>query len=104
MTTSYEDLLRETLPQRIADGDDELYERLGSRLADLIGKQKRRTADENRLMDLLMLLIEDYDRRPRSRPKKSKGTKCSASSWKNPAERTRTFFRSSEPEAMCRKR
>ena len=63
MTATYEDLLSETMPQRIGDGDDELYKRLGSRLGDLIGKQKRRTEDETRLMRLLMVIIEDYDRR-----------------------------------------
>jgi HTH-type transcriptional regulator / antitoxin HigA len=33
------------------------------RLGDLIGRGKRRTPDETKLMRLLSLLVEDYDRR-----------------------------------------
>ncbi len=59
-TATYEQLLVETLPRRIED--DEQYDMVRSRFGDLFGK-RRRTAAEDRLMDLLGLLIEDYDRR-----------------------------------------
>jgi HTH-type transcriptional regulator/antitoxin HigA len=58
---SYEDLLIETCPQVIEN--DEQYESVGKRYGDLLGKQRKRTSEETRLMRLLGLLIEDYDRR-----------------------------------------
>jgi len=60
-TATYEDLLIETLPQVIETYKQ--YREIGSRLGDLIGKGRSRTADETKLMRLLGLLIEDYDRR-----------------------------------------
>ena len=60
-TATYEQLLAETLPARIES--DAQYRQLGERLGDLIGKGRARSADETRLMRLLVLLIEDYDRR-----------------------------------------
>src|ERR1035437_3662857 len=59
--TTYEQLLIETAPQVIET--DEQYEMIGVRLGDLVGKSRRRSAEETRLMRLLMLLVEDYDRR-----------------------------------------
>ena len=59
--TTYEQLLIETAPQVIET--DEQYEMIGARLGDLVGKSRRRSAEETRLMRLLMLLVEDYDRR-----------------------------------------
>ena len=60
-TATYEQLLAETLPARIES--DEQYRQLGERLGDLIGKGRARSADETKLMCLLVLLVEDYDRR-----------------------------------------
>jgi antitoxin component HigA of HigAB toxin-antitoxin module len=57
---TYEQLLAEMLPARI---DTEVqYDQFGARLGDLIGSRSR-TPDETKLMHLLCLLIEDYDRR-----------------------------------------
>jgi HTH-type transcriptional regulator/antitoxin HigA len=60
-TINYEQLLIKVLPQIIET--DEQYEQIGDRLGDLVGKGKRRTVAETKLMRLLSLLIEDYDRR-----------------------------------------
>jgi antitoxin component HigA of HigAB toxin-antitoxin module len=60
MPTTYEELLAETLPGRIKNDED--YDRLRARLGELL-VQRRRTRAEDRLMDLLAVLIEDYDRR-----------------------------------------
>jgi HTH-type transcriptional regulator / antitoxin HigA len=60
-TINYEQLLTKVLPQIIET--DEQYEQIGDRLGDLVGKGKRRTVAETKLMRLLSLLIEDYDRR-----------------------------------------
>ena len=57
---TYEELLVETLPRRI--DDDEQYDLIGSRFGDLLGMPRRSEA-EDRLMGLLGVLIEDYDRR-----------------------------------------
>ena len=59
-TATYEQLLAETLPARI--DDDEQYEAIGTRFGDLLGRRKRTDAEE-RLMELLGVLIEEYDRR-----------------------------------------
>jgi HTH-type transcriptional regulator/antitoxin HigA len=58
---NYAQLLNEVLPQIIET--DEQYKEIGDRLGDLIGKGKRRTAAETKLMRLLSLVVEDYDRR-----------------------------------------
>jgi HTH-type transcriptional regulator / antitoxin HigA len=60
---TYEQLLREARPQRIADGDDERYDRTGAQISALIRKGRNRTEDESKLMDLLVVLMQDYDRR-----------------------------------------
>lgn len=60
-TATYEDLLIAILPQ-IIEGKEQ-YREIGSRLSNLIGKGRSRTPDETKLMRLLGLLIEDYDRR-----------------------------------------
>jgi HTH-type transcriptional regulator/antitoxin HigA len=62
-TETYEQLLREARPQRIEDGDDELYDRTGAQISALIRKGRNRTEDESKLMDLLVVLMQDYDRR-----------------------------------------
>ena len=59
-TAAYEQLLAETMPARVQN--DEQYDLIRSRFGDLLGK-RRRTAAEDKLMDLLGVLIEDYDRR-----------------------------------------
>jgi HTH-type transcriptional regulator/antitoxin HigA len=59
-TATYEQLLTETLPRRIETDED--YDAIRERFSALLVKQ-RRTAAEGKLMDLLGVLIEDYDRR-----------------------------------------
>jgi len=59
-TATYEQLLIETMPTRI--DDDEQYDLIRSRFGELLAKRRRSAAEEN-LMDLLGVLIEDYDRR-----------------------------------------
>ena len=59
-TVAYEQLLAETMPARVQN--NEQYDLIRSRFGDLLGK-RRRTAAEDKLMDLLGVLIEDYDRR-----------------------------------------
>jgi HTH-type transcriptional regulator/antitoxin HigA len=60
-TTRYEDLLREIRPEVIETG--ERYDEVSQRLAELVRKGKRRTSSDTRLMKLLAVLVEDYDRR-----------------------------------------
>jgi len=60
-TATYEDLLTETLPQAIEALAQ--YRRIAKRFGNLVGKGRGRTAEETRLMRLLALLVEDYDRR-----------------------------------------
>ena len=59
MPTTYEELLAETLPGRIKNDED--YDRFRARFGELL-VQRRRTRAEDRLMDLLAVLIEDYER------------------------------------------
>ena len=59
-TTTYEQLLVEALPARIED--DEQYDLIRHRFGDLLVKRPR-SDSEDRLMRLLGVLIEDYDRR-----------------------------------------
>jgi antitoxin component HigA of HigAB toxin-antitoxin module len=61
MLTSYEEFLRDTLPQIIVT--EKQYREAGDRLGHLVGKGRARTKDETKFMRLLALLIEDYDRR-----------------------------------------
>ena len=60
-TLTYEELLTETCPQVI--DTFEQYEAIGRSFGDLVGKSRQRTPQETKLMRLLGLLIEDYDRR-----------------------------------------
>jgi HTH-type transcriptional regulator/antitoxin HigA len=57
----YEKLLSETSPA-VIDTEEE-YAAIGRRFGELVGKSSRRTAAETKLMRLLGLLIQDYDRR-----------------------------------------
>jgi HTH-type transcriptional regulator/antitoxin HigA len=59
-TITYPDLLAETLPTRIDSEAD--YDRIHARFGELFGKL-RRTQAEEKLMALLGVLIQDYDRR-----------------------------------------
>jgi len=59
-TTTYEELLADALPARIET--DEEYDRIHARFGELL-VQRSRTKAESRLMDLLGVLIQDYDRR-----------------------------------------
>jgi hypothetical protein len=55
------------LPVRIES--EAQYRQTGDRLGDLIGKGRGRTKDETKLMELLALLVEDYDRQNALPPK-----------------------------------
>ena len=60
-SVTYEQLLIATLPQVIET--EEQYQQIGDHFGDLIGKGGSRTSDETKLMRLLALLVQDYDRR-----------------------------------------
>ena len=60
-TATYRELLSETLPAVIEN--DHQYDEVSRRFGDLVGAGKSRTPDETKLMRLLAVLIEDYDRR-----------------------------------------
>ena len=60
-TATYEELLIETLPQVIET--EVQYHRIARRFGDLVGKGRGRSAEETKLLRLLALLVEDYDRR-----------------------------------------
>ena len=68
-TASYETLLTETCPQIIESWKQ--YKEIGRRFGDLVGKGRARTAEETKLMRLLGLLIQDYDRRQAMPPDES---------------------------------
>ena len=61
MATTYENLLVDVLPRVIET--DRQYREIAGRFGDLLGKGRGRTGDETKLMRLLGVLIEDYDRR-----------------------------------------
>ena len=60
-TSMYEQLLCEVRPDVIETSGR--YDEVSSRLAELVRKGTGRTASETRLMRLLAVLVEDYDRR-----------------------------------------
>jgi len=60
-TATYEELLADAMPAFIET--DEQYRQIGKRFGDLLGKGKSRTPEETKLMRLLSLVVEDYDRR-----------------------------------------
>ncbi len=66
---TYRELLIETLPQVIET--EEHYDRIARRFGDLVGKGQARSAEETKLVRLLALLVEDYDRRHALPPDKS---------------------------------
>jgi HTH-type transcriptional regulator/antitoxin HigA len=51
----------ETAP-RVIETEDQ-YEEIASRAGELVGKGRKRTPEETQFMRLLVLLIQDYDRR-----------------------------------------
>ena len=59
-TATYEELLIETLPQVIET--EAQYRHISRRFGDLVGKGRARSAEETKLLRLLALLVEDYDR------------------------------------------
>src|ERR1700735_618502 len=60
-TATYRELLVETLPEVIVNQAQ--YRGICARLGDLVGKARSRSSEETRLMRLLAVLGEDYDRR-----------------------------------------
>jgi len=58
---TYAQLLVETMPEAIES--EKRYREMGNRFGDLIGKGSARTGIETKLMRLLAVLLEDYDRR-----------------------------------------
>jgi HTH-type transcriptional regulator/antitoxin HigA len=60
-TATYEELLIETLPQVIET--EAQYRQIARRLGNLVGKGRARSTQESKLMRLLALLVEDFDRR-----------------------------------------
>lgn len=60
-TVTYEQLLIDAIPQVIET--EKQYREVGVRFGELIGKARARSREETKLMRLLALLIEDYDRR-----------------------------------------
>jgi HTH-type transcriptional regulator/antitoxin HigA len=69
MPATYEELLVEALPKRIEKDAD--YDRLHRRLSELM-RLRKRSAAETELFHLLVLLIQDYDRRHALPPEESK--------------------------------
>ena len=61
MPTTYEQLLVAAAPQVIEN--DREYEEIRDRAAELVGKGRKRSPEETQLMRLLLLLVEDYDKR-----------------------------------------
>ena len=60
-TATYKELLLETLPQVIET--EAQYHQIARRFGDLVGKGRARSVEETKLLRLLALLVEDYDRR-----------------------------------------
>jgi HTH-type transcriptional regulator/antitoxin HigA len=86
-TATYEELLIETVPQVIEA--EAQYRQMTRRLGDLVGKGRARSAEETRLLRLLALLVEDYDRRHALPPDNS-----------TPAERLRFLLEHSRRTAL----
>jgi HTH-type transcriptional regulator/antitoxin HigA len=60
-TATYGELLIATLPQVIET--EAQYHQIARRFGDLVGKGRARSVEETKLLRLLALLVEDYDRR-----------------------------------------
>ena len=87
--TAYAELLLETEPQIIENREQ--YDAIHGRVDALIRRGRSRTADETKLLRLLSLLIQDYDRRHAMPPDDS-----------SPAERLQYLLQVSgkEPAAL----
>jgi hypothetical protein len=96
-TVAYQQLLAETMPARIQN--DEEYDSIRSRFGDLLSR-RRRTAAEDKLMDLLGVLIEDYDRRHSLPPEESIPADRLQFLLAHSERRRPICFRSSASEAM----
>jgi len=68
-TATNEELPIETLPQVIETQAQ--YRQIARWFGDLVGKGRARSAEETKLLRLLALLVEDYDRRHALPPDKS---------------------------------
>jgi antitoxin component HigA of HigAB toxin-antitoxin module len=68
-TSTYEELLTEAVPQAIET--EAQYRRIARRFGELVGKARARSAEETRLMRLLAVLVEDYDRQHSLPPDRS---------------------------------
>ena len=68
-TATYEELLIATLPQAVRT--EAQYRQIERRFGDLVGKGRARSAEETKLLRLLALLVEDYDRRHALPPENS---------------------------------
>ena len=68
-TATYPELLAETIPEIIVN--EVQYRDISARFGDLVGKGRSRSNEETKLMRLLALLIEDYDRRHAMPPNSS---------------------------------
>jgi HTH-type transcriptional regulator/antitoxin HigA len=68
-TATYDDLLLEVSPQAIETWEQ--YRLIGRRFGDLLAKSQSRTPEETKLMRLLGILIQDYDRRHAMPPDES---------------------------------
>src|SRR5258706_10347347 len=97
-TASCEELLIETLPQAIET--EAQYRKMARRFSDLVGKGRARSAEETKLLRLLALLVEDYDRRHALPPDKSTPPKSYSSSWSTPGKRQKTSSPFSDSAAM----
>ena len=106
-TATYEELLVESAPAVIED--DAHYESVCTRLCDLVGKRRKRSAEETKLMRLLGLLVQDYDRRNAMPPDDSTPAEMLQflleHSGKTPADLTPVFGQKSHAhEALTGKR
>src|SRR5438477_12061851 len=97
-TATYEELLVEILPQVIET--EKQYRQIARWFGDLVGKGRARSAEETKLLRLLALLVEDYDRRHALPPDKSTPPKSCSSSWSTPGKRQETSSPFSDSAAM----
>ena len=89
---TYNELLTETAPARIES--DAEYDRIRRRFGTLL-RQRHRTAAEDRLYDLLLVLIQDYDQRHALPPWTKRLQNACNTCSKSLARRPRTCCRSS---------
>ncbi len=97
-TATNEELPIETLPKVIQTQAQ--YRQIARWFGDLVGKGRARSAEETKLLRLLALLVEDYDRRHALPPDKSTPPKSYSSSWSTPGKRQKTSSPFSDSAAM----